>query len=559
MNRLLSRYVRGDFMLWLIAGSVLANGLIIVGTSLAELIFTHGEHSDALFPHVPLLLGLTLIYLATLLRRRKRAAWLVILPVYACIFGFGLAQVFIFRTYHDLGLVSLARNILLPAIITLGLIHYRAEFQVKSDIQNFTLALRTSALLLVVALMYGVSGFILLDSHDFRQEISFPEAVHRTIDQFNITSDHELMGYTRRSRLFQDSLSLVSTVAVGYVFVSLFQPIRARLTDQTRSRRLVEELLHSYPSSSEDFFKIWPHDKVYFFNEEHTAALAYRVHSGVALAVRDPAGDPRQFPRLIDQFMEFCRVNDWLPSFIHTEPPNNALYTSHHFTLQKIGEEACLNLEHFATNTLNNKYFRQINNRFIKHGFKTEVMTPPHSEALIKRLRQVSNEWLQLPGRTERGFMMGYFKVSYIQQCKVMILRDEAGQIQAFMNQMPSLGWQEASYDLLRHTKDAPTNSNDFLLTEFIRYLQGAGITRLNLGLCPLAGLDNDDQSSALLDNALRFVYANSDRFYSFSGLKRFKSKYEPEWSSRYIAYRGGIRGFSRTLNALNKVMSKTR
>jgi lysylphosphatidylglycerol synthetase-like protein (DUF2156 family) len=57
----------------------------------------------------------------------------------------------------------------------------------------------------------------------------------------------------------------------------------------------------------------------------------------------------------------------------------------------------------------------------------------------------------------------------------------------------------------------------------------------------------------------MRFVYANGDRFYSFSGLHRFKSKYEPTWTNRYIAYRGGVRGFSRSLYALNKAMNRTK
>ena len=77
----------------------------------------------------------------------------------------------------------------------------------------------------------------------------------------------------------------------------------------------------------------------------------------------------------------------------------------------------------------------------------------------------------------------------------------------------------------------------------------------MNLGLCPLAGLDAPDEAASVTNNALRFLYANGDRFYSFSGLQRFKSKYNPEWQGRYIVYRGGIRGFTKALNALNRAM----
>lgn len=137
-----------------------------------------------------------------------------------------------------------------------------------------------------------------------------------------------------------------------------------------------------------------------------------------------------------------------------------------------------------------------------------------------------------------------------------MVLRDAAGTIQAFINQIPSYDADEANFDLLRHTHESLGNSNDYLLMCFIRHLQEEGaVKRLNLGLCPLAGLDARDDERSVVDSALRFVYANGDRFYSFSGLHRFKAKYQPEWSSRYVAYRGGIRGFTRTMNALNRAM----
>lgn len=136
-----------------------------------------------------------------------------------------------------------------------------------------------------------------------------------------------------------------------------------------------------------------------------------------------------------------------------------------------------------------------------------------------------------------------------------MVLRDPAGTIQGFINQILSFDKHEANFDLLRHTKESLGNSNDFLMMNFIEYVHTQGFERLNLGLCPLAGLAAHDEERSVVDNALRFVYANGDRFYSFSGLHRFKAKYDPSWEGRYIAYRGGIANFTRVLSALNRAM----
>jgi phosphatidylglycerol lysyltransferase len=90
-----------------------------------------------------------------------------------------------------------------------------------------------------------------------------------------------------------------------------------------------------------------------------------------------------------------------------------------------------------------------------------------------------------------------------------------------------------------------------------INYLAGHGYQELNLGLCALAGLNEEpnDEQTTLIHNFLRFAYANGDRFYSFQGLYRFKAKYEPEWRDRYVAYQGGVRGFARTMSALMRAM----
>lgn len=545
-----------QIVLRLVVLGVALNGvLIIAGTLFDEfLIGDRGHDLDALFG-IPLISGITLLYLSYLLGRRKRAAWMVGIPIYAFILGLNLMQVLFFASAHHLAALGLIRNFLFPALIIAGLFYYKDEFTVKSDINNFKQSLKFIVAILLVTFFYGVAGFMLMDTHDFHHEIGFSEAVHRTVDQFGLTTNTTLVPYTRRARIFVDSLSVISIGALAYAAVSLFQPLRAKFSDQSQNRRQMQDLLAKHPASSEDFFKLWPHDKTYFFNAAHTAGLALGVHRGVALVVGDPAGQHASFLQLLNQFKQLCYGNDWQPAFIHTEPKYNDLYKSMGLSLQKIGEEAVLDIRHFEENVAGNKYFRHIRNKFTKQGYTTETLRPPHSSDLIARLSTISKEWLGGPGRAERTFMMGYFSPDYMQRCDIMVARDERGEIQAFINQIPSFDAHEANFDLLRHTRGSLGNINDFLLMNFIEHIGKQGFARLNIGLCPLAGLDKKQEDGSLIDNALRFVYANGDRLYSFSGLYRFKAKYEPEWSPRYIAYSGGVRGFTRTLNALNRAM----
>ena len=190
--------------------------------------------------------------------------------------------------------------------------------------------------------------------------------------------------------------------------------------------------------------------------------------------------------------------------------------------------------------------------------YSCELLTPPHADEVIKRLRQISDDWLMAPGRAERGFMMGYFSQDYMQQCSIMVARDFHGQIQAFLNYVPSPVATEANYDFLRSPKGALGNINDYLMLNFINYLHQQGVPKLNMGLSPLAGLsDSKSPDRSVVDSLLNFVYTSAGRFYSFQGLTRFKSKYEPDWQPRYIVYSGGVRGLTKTLNALLKAMNR--
>ena len=544
----------------LAAWAVVFNGLIIIAGTLIDQFAMHRgriqlRFSDSAIFGAPLIIGLTLLYLGMLLRRRKQIAWFVAVVVYAVILAFGFIELARLPFHHHLAVWRMLRYVILPLAVLGGLLLTRKEFTVKSDIKSFRQSMGFIIIILAVTLMYGVAGFMLMDTHDFHQSIGFWSALHHTIDQFGLTTSHSLVPYTERARAFVDSLSVISIGALVYALISLFQPLKARFYDQSHNRELVRYLLETHGGSSEEYFKLWPQDKVYFIGENQNAALALKVHRSVALVAGDPVGNQHSFTGLVEGFLRQCDDNDWSAAFIHTEPKYCGFYERHGFTVQKIGEEAVVNLEAFRSGVAGNKYFRNIRNKFEKLGYSIETLQPPHKSALIDRLGIVSAEWRRRPGRDERGFMMGYFTPDYLNQCPVMVARDAAGTIQAFINQIPTYDPAEANFDLLQHTEASPTNINDYLLMNFIDYVFEQGFKRLNLGLCPLVGLDKSDDNNSLIDSALRLAYSKGDRISSFSGLEKFKTKYEPSWSPRYITYRGGIRGFTRTLNALNQAM----
>ncbi len=550
---------RNSFIVRIIGLLVLAYGLFIIGNTLIAQFSIYRLHLLSYFSiDVHILLGLGFVYLSFMLARRKRSAFYLAIVAFAFLLIDGLVEISFHPKSYKFNLMVAFNYIILPLIITalLGLSH--KMFKVKSDLETFMNSIKLAAVVLITTLIYGVSGFLLMDNSDFHREIGFFSALHHTIDQFDLTTNHPLIAYTHRAQLFMHSLSIISIGSIIFLLISLVKPVKARLSGDSEQREKIRILMERYGAPSEEFFKLWPRDKHYFFDSSNESALAYQTKRGVALVLADPVGEESAFPKLFREFHQMCWSNDWQPALIHVNGKFKRLYKKYGYSMQVIGQEAFVDVDNFCNKTLKDKYFRNIVNRFNRDNYSFELLSPPYHKAIIDRLEEISNDWLDKPGRTERGFVMGYFSEEYIQKCQVAVARDAAQTIQAFLNIVPSddFNKSEVTYDLMRASRSAPPNVNDYLLLSLIKKMQEDGIKTLSMGMSPLVGLEDAPKENALISGVLRFAYVNGDRFYSFSGLYRFKNKYDPFWENRFIGYKGGVRGFSKALNALVPAMS---
>lgn len=541
---------------------VLVYGLLIILVTLVDLVHNrHYERVTSLNVDLPLFIGSSLIYLSVLLRRLKRTAWLATLVAFAFNIGANIEGLTDIESgYHGRFLLLILRLIVLPLLIIILLLINHKRYSVRSDIQGFRSATITSLIILSVAFVYGTIGFLTLGKKDFHQSLSIPAAMHYSLDQLDITTNHPIHAYTKKAVIFQDSLGVISFIAVIYALTSFFQPLKARFRDQSAAREYFNTLLiKQHDSRSEDFFKLWPLDKYYFFDSTRTSGVAFGVSRGIALILGGPTGKRARFKQLLGEFQYVCSGNDWRPAIIHSTAENIELYEELGYKIQKIGEEAVVELDNFNSNVVRNKYFRNVVNKFSKAGYSFDLLTPPIDPAVMERLRQISNQWLSQGNRTERGFALGYFQEAYLNHCNIGIAKDNQGVIQAFINLVPAEDFdhEEATYDLLRSSNEAMVNTNDFLLINLMDKLSSIGYSRLNLGLCPLSGLgeDNSSKENSLIDYLLSLAYHNGDRLYSFSGLYRFKNKYEPKWQDSYVAYQGGVAGFSKAMTAVMALM----
>lgn len=309
------------------------------------------------------------------------------------------------------------------------------------------------------------------------------------------------------------------------------------MPDAIRDYDRARQLLEIYRGEADDFFKLWPRDKQFFFSDDGKGFISYGIQHHVAICMGDPVGAPDSIKPLLEAFTQYCSDNKLTAAFIQTTNRYQRHYQAIGLRSLLIGADAVIQLDGFAEETMHNKYFRNLENRFLKNDYRFEIYSPPHSQKLLSELREISESWLSLPHRKEWSFLTGRFDDDYLQQVAIYVLRDADGVAQAFANDLPSYKPGVATIDLMRHRADAPANSIDMLFTQLFLRCQQQGYSSFNLGLSPL---DGQPFITGFAARSLMFIYRISDSFIGFRGLHQFKSKYEPQWEPRYVWFQGG-------------------
>jgi phosphatidylglycerol lysyltransferase len=538
--------VKSNWPAWLVAGVAFVNGLLEILRVLAVRIPEQSQISG-LFPvglyywnhSVGLVFGLALLYLSLNLFRRKRVAWWLAVASSAAV---ALVRVDCRPWY----------TVVVPAM-TLGLLLlFSKSFTVRSEPKSIARGFGIVAISVAIALAYGTAGFWLLDEQDFGKNFRLSAAFERTLREYALIGNNNLVPRTSEAEWFLDSLDLAGLVTGGFAAYSLFRPLAHRFGTLPHERQEAKGILKRHGTSSLDFFKLWP-DKSYFFSEDRESFVAYKTSQNVAIALGDPVGPDQDLEDVTRAFLRHCSENGWSIAFHEVLPGLLPLYRRLGLRVLKIGEEAIVDLERFSSHTAQRKSFRYIRRRFEREGYVLTRHAPPHSRGLLNEVEEVSEEWLSLPGRRERGFTLGNFERGYLNEMSLFVVRDPDGRPLAFANEVPSYRKGEATIDLMRHRLETPNGTMDYLLTELMLLLREEGYDTFDLGLAPLAGV-GDRHGAPLEERALSHLSERLTRFFSYKGLRNYKAKFEPDWEDRFLSYRGGPPGLTRVGVALTRV-----
>jgi phosphatidylglycerol lysyltransferase len=461
-------------------------------------------HGQVLYQFPSILLGVLFILLARAVEERVARA-----------FPFSLCLLALTFAYVNLGEISWGASlaILLILLMMLGirpaLDRVQFIYSLEAYIRDFLILMLTLLLFLHFS---GKKAATLL--------MKYP---HHLLSHYGRLWLHLLVGV------------LVITFVYRWI-VNYLMADRLPLGEAFDDERFTK-LIHTYGGDSNTGLAYLRDKRLYWYQEdgEDTVVFLFAQNGSKCVVMGEPNGKKEAFGSAIHQLLKDAERMGYQMIFYEIGQQTTLLLHEYGYEFMKFGETALVGLQNFTTAGNRGKRYRTALNKLEKQGFTFEITKEPHGDVLLDRLKEISDHWLD--GRREKGFSLGFFDRHYLEKAPIALVRNSRGEICAFANIMPNDMADTASIDLMRYDEElCPNGVMDYLFVSLFLYFQAQGVRYFDLGMAPLSNVGSFEHSF-FQERVAYLIYTFSRRFYSFTGLRKYKEKYMPAWTPRYVCY----------------------
>ncbi|WP_164995871.1 bifunctional lysylphosphatidylglycerol flippase/synthetase MprF [Miniphocaeibacter massiliensis] len=498
----------------ILAYCVLIIGAILVVSVILPRLFFRFKTMSYLFPvyminrRFTLVIGILLIVLSKGIRQQVKLAFnlsvflLALVPIATLITG---------RNHFET---------VISILILIMLFKNKRFFKAETEVVNIKQVLIT-----ILGTLLFFTGYIVLYN------------IIKKVDFFNDINSRYSFNYLKNNILFVLFPPFVVITTISIMFGLSRKYIKFQENKGEEFKKF-EEFFEQYPSNIYSHL-FYMNDKNFFLNEKETVMFLYRPYKNHILVLGDPTGEVEDFEEAIDELIIWATSNKMIVSFYQITGKYLEYYIDEGFKFLKIGEDAMVDVQEFNLAGKKNKILRKTINSMETKGLEFDVIYPPFEDKLIYELKAVSNEWLGKRG--EMKFSLGAFKEDYIKTAPVFVIKNSDGKIEAFANMLPVNKTKILSIDLMRYTKDAPDGIMDMLFISLFEWGKVQGYEYFDLGIAPLSNVGNKLYSGTK-EKLIGIAYNYGNKIYGFKGLRKYKSKFKPEWSSVYIAYKDDMK-----------------
>lgn len=278
--------------------------------------------------------------------------------------------------------------------------------------------------------------------------------------------------------------------------------------------------------------------KSHFFNEDGSAAVAYRTMLGLAVVSGDPVGRQDAFARLATDFVVMCRSRGWRIVVLGCREERIALWRCGISSLHAvpIGCDVEVDVPSFAMVGRRFRNLRQAVSRSHNRGITTQLIGEQDlGEVLAGELAEVVFA-ARHGARLERGFSMildGALEGRY-PGIALMVGRDADGVVQGFHRYLVAGDGTDVTLDVPWRRPHAPNGLDERLTVDMIAWCKTAGTQRLSLAFAAFPDLfDNPNRTG--LENFYYRVITLGGPLIRLESLYRYLQKFHAPGLRRYV------------------------
>ena len=474
-----------------------------------------------------LTLSILSLLLAYRLYQRVRWAWLTEMILTTALLVLYLT--------HSGVVWSLFSLVLIFILVTLGLTG--RDFSRTTDRTSVTravlMALASLALILINSL---------LSLTFFHRNVT---GIHNFLDAFNhslkalFLMDATQSGFTSRIGLvYANSLILINWIFIIGAAIFILKPLIVNPITAAYDKRRALEFVEKYGKNPVSYLALEA-DKRYFFGLSVPGVIAYTISNGVFVICGDPICARDDVGTFLAELLNYVQKNALNILLINVTDEFAAVYRDLGFTLQKLGEDAVIELTDYELKGKKVARLRSAINHATKAGLTTHEYRPDsrRQPEIEQAFANISKNWQKDKG-AELGFMIGSVNLAAPLGRRYFYTMDENEKILGFIVCLPYDNKKGYMIDITRRHADAENGTMEKLTYDALMLLRADGALYGNLGLCPLVNVSESDADSPFVSRLSHFIYENLNGVYDFKGLYQAKKKYAPtDWQARYIAY----------------------
>jgi phosphatidylglycerol lysyltransferase len=450
------------------------------------------------------LAGAAMLMLARAVQRRINAAYPIAIILLSCGILFCLTKGL---DYEEAGVLFLILLIFIPC---------RRQFYRKAALLSQCFTPGWYVLIFAILFCSVWLGFFAFKHIEYRNQLWWQFAFHSDAPRF--------------LRAAGGATILIGILATA----SLFKPSgRLTQTQASPAKETIQNIVKACPNTYAHLALLG--DKHFLINSSQSAFLMYAIQGKSCVVMGDPIGPKSEWNTLLWNFRDLCDKHGHWPVFYEVDNRYLDHYIDLGMSFLKLGEEARIPLEEFALDGPQRRDLRYTHRKAQKEGISFDIIPAENvTDDIMSQMKIISDAWLSQKHGTEKGFSLGWFTPAYLKQCPVAVIRRGFEMI-AFANLWDGANYYELSVDLMRFDPSGPYGLMDFLFIELMLWGKTQGYQYFNLGMAPLSGLDNHPLAP-LWHKVGLFLFRHGEHFYNFQGLRKYKEKFLPNWSPKYLA-----------------------